>query len=65
MHSPTWNIYDDSPDIDSMVYDSLDGGKGIINQNCMCFQTTLGPGIIEVHMKGGAIEKFVHVGGII
>ena len=65
MSTPTWNIFDKSTEVESIIYDSLDGGKGIINANFMVMQTTLNPGLIEVHMKGGNSIKIVHVGGMI
>lgn len=65
MHSPTWRIFHDSTEVESIIYDSLDGGKGIINVNFMAMQTTLNPGVIECHMKGGGVQKIIHVGGVI
>jgi hypothetical protein len=65
MYSPTLTIFHNSTDVETLVLESLDGGKSIINALFMTFQTTLNPGVIEAHMKGGEIKKFVHVGGVI
>lgn len=65
MHTPTMAIFDNSHDVESIIFDSLDGGKGVINVNFMTMQTTLKPGLIEVHCKGGVTKKFVHTGGVI
>ena len=65
MHTPTLAILDNSHDVESIIFDSLDGGKGVINVNFMTMQTTLKPGMIEVHCKGGITKKYVHTGGVI
>lgn len=53
MHTPTMSIFDQSVEVESIQYDSLDGGKGIINYQFMPVQTTLNPGLIEVFLKTG------------
>ena len=58
-------IMDNAHDVDHITYDSLDGGKGVINVNFMTMQTTLKPGLIEIHCKGGVTKKFAHTGGLI
>lgn len=65
MYSPTMTIFDNATDVESIIFESLDGGKGLVNSQFMTFQTTLCPGVIEAHMKGGAIKKFIHVGGLL
>lgn len=65
MYSPTLTIFHNSTEVETIIFESLDGGKGIINAQFMTFQTTLNPGIIEAHLKGGAVKKFVHVGGVL
>ena len=65
MYSPTMTLFHNSTEVESIIFESLDGGKGIVNSQFMTFQTTLNPGIIEVHLKGGAIKKFLHVGGLL
>jgi len=65
MYTPTKTIFNNSPEVETIIYDSLDGGKGILNSNFMVMQATLNPGIIEVHLKGGSVKKLVHVGGLI
>ena len=65
MYTPTMTIFHNATDVESIVFESLDGGKGLVNSQFMTFQTTLNPGVIEAHMKGGAIRKFVHVGGVL
>lgn len=65
MHSPTWTIFHNSTEVETILFESLDGGKGIVNSQFMVFQTTLNPGVIEVHLKGGAVKKIIHVGGVL
>ena len=65
MYSPTLTLFHNSTEVESILFESLDGGKGILNSQFMTFQTTLNPGIIEVHLKGGSVKKFLHVGGIL
>ena len=65
MYTPTMTIFDNSHDVENIIFDSLDGGKGVINLNFMTMQTTLKPGMIEVNCKGGVTKKFVHTGGVI
>lgn len=65
MYSPTTTLYHNSTEVEAILFESLDGGKGILNSQFMTFQTTLNPGIIEVHLKGGVIKKYLHVGGIL
>jgi F0F1-type ATP synthase epsilon subunit len=65
MYSPTLTLYHNSTNVETMIFESLDGGKGLLNSQFMTFQTTLSPGIIEVHLKGGSVKKYLHVGGIL
>ena len=65
VYTPTMTIMDNSHDVESIIFDSLDGGKGVINLNFMTMQTTLKPGLIEINCKGGQSKKFVHTGGLI
>jgi hypothetical protein len=48
MYSPTLRILDGAEDVEQILYDSLDGGKSIINSNFMIVQSTLKPGMIEI-----------------
>lgn len=65
MYSPTTTLFHNSTEVESILYESLDGGKGMLNSQFMTFQTTLNPGVIEVHLKGGVVKKFLHVGGLL
>lgn len=65
MYTPTMNILDNSEEVENIIYDSLDGGKSIVNSQFMPVQTTVRPGLIEVHMKNGQIKKYVHIGGVL
>ena len=65
MYSPTMTIFHNSTDVEVLIFESLDGGKGIVNPQFMTFQTTLNPGVIEAHLKGGAVKKYIHVGGVL
>ena len=65
MYTPTISILDNSSDVENIIYDSLDGGKSIINASFMPVQTTLNPGVIEINYKGGQSKRYVHIGGII
>ena len=65
MYSPTTTLFHNSTEVESILFESLDGGKGMLNSQFMTFQTTLNPGVIEVHLKGGVIKKFLHVGGLL
>ena len=65
MFSPTMKILDKAEDVENIMYDSLDGGKSVINPNFMIVQSTLKPGMIEIVRKGGQSNKFIIAGGVI
>jgi F-type H+-transporting ATPase subunit delta len=65
MFSPTLRILDGAEDVEQILYDSLDGGKSIINANFMIVQSTLKPGLIEIIQKGGTSTKYLISGGVI
>jgi F-type H+-transporting ATPase subunit delta len=65
MYSPTLRILDGAEDVEQILYDSLDGGKSIINSNFMIVQSTLKPGMIEIVQKGGQSTKYIISGGVI
>jgi F0F1-type ATP synthase epsilon subunit len=65
MYTPTSVILDKSTEVEAIIYDSLDGGRSVINANFMTVQATVRPGLLEVMMKGGLHKKFVTLGGII
>ncbi|CAG9312048.1 unnamed protein product [Blepharisma stoltei] len=65
MYTPTASLFNGATDIESIYFETLDGGKGVMNAQHMTYQTTLLPGLIEVHFKAGQSKKIVHVGGIL
>ena len=65
MYSPTKKILDGAEDVENIMYDSLDGGKSVINPAFMIVQSTLKPGLIEIVHKGGQSSKYIIAGGVI
>mmetsp|Transcript_8951 Transcript_8951/g.17295 ORF Transcript_8951/g.17295 Transcript_8951/m.17295 type:complete len:158 (-) Transcript_8951:45-518(-) len=65
MYTPTSIILDKSTEVEAIIYDSLDGGRSVINANFMTVQATVRPGLLEIMMKGGQHRKYVTLGGII
>lgn len=65
MFTPTTSLFNSASDVETILFESLDGGKSLVNVQFMTYQTTLMPGLIEVVLKSGGSKKFIHVGGIL